>query len=149
MQEDEVYHIHLIWMNCYNCGWHAKVKYEIWTAMSILICIECFHKTMAEWAGGNKFSYYCNLCELKERALTYLCGSHRINTYYITCTKILVLLLDESHSLVWLFIASGDKTFHCTPFGSARVQKLFTIALSVHICIWVLSISNTIFGRLF
>ena len=30
-------------------------------------------------------------------------------------------------------IASCDKTSHCTPFESATVQKLFTIALGVHI----------------
>ena len=68
--------------------------------------------------------------------------------FYITCTKILVLRLVESHSLFELFIASGYKTFYCTLFRSARVQKLFTIALSVLIYIRVFSISNTIFGRL-
>ena len=35
-----------------------------------------------------------------------------------------------------------------TKIGSARVQKLFTIALIVHIYIRVFSISNTIFERL-
>ena len=51
-------------------------------------------------------------------------------------------------AFIILFIESGDKTYYCTPFGSARVQKLFTIALIAYIYIRVLSISNTIFGRL-
>ena len=59
--------------------------------------------------------------------------SKLIRVCRITCTKILVLWLVESHSLFQLFIASGDKTSHCTPFGSARMQKLFTIDFSVHI----------------
>ena len=42
----------------------------------------------------------------------------------------------------------GDKTSCCTTFGSARVQKLFTIALSIHIDIRVFSVSNSTFGRL-
>ena len=45
-------------------------------------------------------------------------------------------------------LESGDKRSYFTLFGSARVQKLFTIALSVHIYIRVFSISNTILGRL-
>ena len=52
----------------------------------------------------------------------------------ITCTKILVLWLVELHSLFWLFIPQGDKTSYCTTFGSARVQKLFTIALTILEC---------------
>ena len=43
---------------------------------------------------------------------------------------------------------TDDKTSYCTPFGSARVQKLFTIALIVYFYIRVFIISNTIFGRL-
>ena len=51
--------------------------------------------------------------------------------FYITCTKILFLWLIRVHYFK-LFIESGDKTSYCTPFGLARVQKLFTIALIVH-----------------
>ena len=57
--------------------------------------------------------------------------------FYITCTKILILWLVESRSLFQLFIASGDKTSYCTEFGSANMQKLYTIALSIHIFISV------------
>ena len=49
----------------------------------------------------------------------------------------------EQESLYKLY-----KTSYCTPIESARVQKLFTIALIVYIYIRVFSISNTIFGRL-
>ena len=31
--------------------------------------------------------------------------------------------------------ASGDKAFRCTPFGSARVPKLLTFALSIHVAL--------------
>ena len=74
--------------------------------------------------------------------------SQEIRQHYITCTKILVLWLVDSRSLFYLFIESDDKTSYCTPFGSARVQKLFTIALIVYFYIRVFIISNTIFGRL-
>ena len=56
--------------------------------------------------------------------VTFLC-----KWYHITCTKIIVLCV---HFLK-LFIASGAKTFICTMFRSARVQKWVTFALGVHI----------------
>ena len=79
---------------------------------------------------GNKFeacgaSGYLSIYDGNPKAKTIL--------YYITCTKILVLWLVESRSLFKQIIASGDKTSYCKPFGLTRVQKLFTIVLSVRI----------------
>ena len=91
---------------------------------------------------------YAMLCYAMQYAM--LC--YAMLCYAMLCC---VNLCNDSCPLIgWIafirltIIELGDKTSYCTPFGSARVQKLFNIALIVHIYIRVFSVSNTIFGRL-
>ena len=113
----------------------------------------------SSWSVWIFLNFLCHLLHLfgvfhikpqNERVYTSVsvCSSYMYILYKINLYKGSCPLIGWITFIILTIYRIRSQKSYCTPFGLARVQKLFTIALIVHIYIRVFSISNAIFGRL-